>query len=126
MPRTDVRGPVVTPNETDGTSFPAERLQQMIEAYEAGTSMSRIASEQQLGKEKVRKLLAAAGVRIRRQGLDDAQVQYAVRRYVADERTTRQIAEELGVGHSMVWRALRGAEVEMRPNTERTTGRGGR
>lgn len=121
-----MRGPVVTPNETDGTSFPAERLQRMIEAYEAGAPLSRIASEQQLGKEKVRKLLSGAGVKIRRQGLDDAQIAYAVRRYVSDERTTRQIAEELGVGHSMVWRALRGAKVEMRPNTERATTRGGR
>lgn len=113
----------MTPNETAGTPFPADRLQAIVEAYEAGMPLIKIAAEQQIGKERVRKLLAGAGVRIRRQGLDEAQIAYAVRRYVSDERTTRQIAEELGVGHSIVWRALQNAKVEMRPNTERSVRR---
>ncbi len=80
--------------------------------------MISIAREHRLGKERVRDLLVGAGVRIRRQGLDDEQVAHAVRRYEAG-LTTREVAAELGVGHSMVWRALKGADAQLRPNSRR-------
>lgn len=88
----------------------------MVAAYKSGASLISIAREHRLGKEKVRDLLVDAGVRIRRQGLEDAQVTQAVRSYESG-LTTREIARELGVGHSMVWRALKRAGVESRPST---------
>ncbi|WP_087131254.1 helix-turn-helix domain-containing protein [Microbacterium esteraromaticum] len=118
VPRSDVRGPVVTPIETAGTPVAPETLQAMVAAYESRASLISIAREHRLGKETVRDLLVDAGVRIRRQGLDDEQVAHAVRGYESG-LTTREIARELGIGHSMVWRALKRAEVESRPNTRR-------
>lgn len=90
----------------------------MVAAYQSGASLISIAREYRLGKGTVRNLLVDAGVRIRRQGLEDAQVTQAVRSYESG-LTTREIARELGVGHSMVWRALKRAGVESRPNTRR-------
>jgi len=90
----------------------------MVLACESGASLISIARKHRLGKQKVRDLLAEADVSIRRQGLDAGQVAHAVRRYESG-LTTREIAHELGVGHSMVWRAIKGAGVECRPNARR-------
>lgn len=90
----------------------------MIEAYTSGASLHTIACERKLGKETVRRMLAEAGIRIRRQGLDDDQVTQAVRGYESGQ-TIREVAVDLGVDHSMVWRALKGAGVELRPNVRR-------
>ncbi|MDO5676164.1 MAG: helix-turn-helix domain-containing protein [Propionibacteriaceae bacterium] len=90
----------------------------MIAEYEAGASLISIATARRLGKQTVSRLLAEAGVRIRRQGLDEEQVGQAVRAYLSGQ-TTREVADELGVGHSMVWRALKSAGVELRPNARR-------
>ncbi|WP_369808050.1 helix-turn-helix domain-containing protein [Leucobacter chinensis] len=92
----------------------------MVSAYESGASLISIAREHLLGKETVRDTLADAGVRIRRQGLDDDQVTHAVRRY-EEGFTNRDIARELGVGHSMVWRALKREGVKMRANSDSTS-----
>ncbi|WP_449276657.1 helix-turn-helix domain-containing protein [Leucobacter sp. GX24907] len=108
----------MTPIETAGTPVATDALQAMVAAYQSGASLISIAREHRLGKETVRDLLVDAGVRIRRQGLEDAQVTQAVRSYESG-LTTREIARELGVGHSMVWRALKRAGVESRPNTRR-------
>ena len=62
-------------------------------------------------------MLTEAGVRIRRQGLDDNQVTHAIRGYESG-LTTRDIALELDVGHAMVWRALKRAGVELRPQAQ--------
>lgn len=117
-PRTDVRGPVVTPIGTAVTPVTPEMIESMVSAYESGAPLISIAREHRLGKEKVRDLLKDAGVRIRRQGLDDEQVANAVRRY-REGFTTREIARELGVGHSMVWRALKEAGVKLRSQFQR-------
>ena len=119
-PRSDVRGPVVTPIGTAVTPVIPETVEGMVAAYESGASLISIAREHRLGKEKVRDLLVDAGLRIRRQGLDDDQVTHAVRRY-KEGLTNREIARELGVGHSMVWRALKRAGVESRPNARRVS-----
>lgn len=113
-----MRGPVVTPNETAGTPVTPEALQEMIAEYEAGASLISIATARKLGKQTVSRLLSESGVRIRRQGLNDDQVAHASRAYLSGQ-TTREIADNLGVGHSMVWRALKGAGVELRPNSRR-------
>src|SRR5699024_5564509 len=118
VPRSDVRGPVVTPNETAGTPVSPEALQEMVAEYEAGASLISIATARRLGKQTVSRVLTEAGVRIRRQGLDEEQVAQAVRAYLSGQ-TTREVADELGVGHSMVWRALKSAGVELRPNARR-------
>ncbi|WP_449277133.1 helix-turn-helix domain-containing protein [Leucobacter sp. GX24907] len=65
-------------------------------------------------------MLTEAGIRIRRQGLDDSQTAHVIRRY-ASGLTTREIAKELGVGHAMVWRALKREGVELRSQTQRQT-----
>lgn len=90
----------------------------MMADYEAGASLISIATARRLGKQTVSRLLSESGVRIRRQGLDEAQVAQAVRAYLSG-KTIREVADELGVGHSMVWRALKGAGVELRPNARR-------
>ena len=118
VPRSDNRGPVVTPIGTAVTPFPAEDLQQMIAAYKAGASLYTIACEWKLGKQTVRRKLDEAGVRIRRKGLDDEQVVRAVSGYESGQ-TIREVAADLGVGHSMVWRALKKAGVELRDNVRR-------
>ena len=118
VPRTDIRGPVVTPIGTVGTHVSPDELQEMIQAYESGESLISIASARRLGKQTVSRLLSEAGVRIRRQGLDEEQIARAVLEFEAGQ-TTREIAADLGVGHSMVWRALKRAEVELRPNARR-------
>ncbi len=118
-PRSDVRGPVVTPIGTAVTPVTPEMIEGMVSAYESGASLISIAREQRLGKEKVRDLLKDAGVRIRRQGLDDQQTDVAIRAYESGQ-TTREVARDLGVGHSMVWRALRRAGITLRPNVRRT------
>lgn len=118
VPRTDARGPVVTPNETAGTPVTPEALQQMIAEYEAGASLISIATARRMGKQTVSRLLSDAGVRIRRQGLDDVQVAHAADAYLSGQ-TTREIAEDLGVGHAMVWRALKRAGIELRPQFRR-------
>ena len=65
---------MVTPIGAAGTSATPDALQAMVAGYESGASLISIAREHRLGKETVRDLLAAAGVRIRRQGLEDDQV----------------------------------------------------
>lgn len=90
----------------------------MMADYEAGASLISIATARRLGKQTVSRLLSESGVRIRRQGLDEEQVAQAVRAYLSG-KTIREVADELGVGHSMVWRALKGAGVELRPNARR-------
>ncbi|MGO1661957.1 MAG: hypothetical protein ACTHZM_09905 [Canibacter sp.] len=119
-PRSDNRGPVVAPIGTAVTPFPAEHLQKIIAAYESGATLYTIAREWKLGKQTVRRMLTEAGVRIRRQGLDDNQVTHAIRGYESG-LTTRDIALELDVGHAMVWRALKRAGVELRPQAQRQT-----
>lgn len=108
----------MTPNETAVTPFPIDVLQRMIAAYESGVSLIEIARELKLGKQTVRRMLSEAGVRIRRQGLDEQQVAHAIREYESGQ-TTREVAAGLDVGHSMVWRALKAAGVELRPNARR-------
>lgn len=105
--RTDVRDPVVTPAGTTVTPISTEVLESVPEAYESGAALVKIAHEHRLGKETVRDLLADAGVRIRRQGLDARQVAHAVHRYKAG-LNTREVAAELGVGLSVVWNVLAG------------------
>ncbi|MDJ1372569.1 MULTISPECIES: helix-turn-helix domain-containing protein [Microbacteriaceae] len=109
---------MVTPIETAGTPVAPEVLQAMISAYEAGESLISIATARRLGKQTVSRLLSEAGVRVRRQGLDEEQVAQAVGAYLSG-KTIREVAAELGVGHSMVWRALKAAGVELRPNVRR-------
>lgn len=72
----------------------------MVASYESGTSLTSIAREHQLGKGRIRDLLAGAGVGVRRQGLGTEQVAYTARRYDAG-LSAREIAAELGVGHAM-------------------------
>lgn len=108
----------MTPIGTAVTRFPAEQLQQMIATYKSGASLRTIAYEWKLGKQTVRRMLAEAGVSIRRQGLDDEQVAHAFRGYESGQ-TIREVAADLGVGHSMVWRALKRAGVELRPQSRR-------
>lgn len=90
----------------------------MIADYKSGASLHSIACDWQLGKQTVRRMLDEAGVRIRRQGLDDEQVEHAVRGYESGQNI-REVAADLGVGHSMVWRALKRAGVELRPQSQR-------
>lgn len=71
-----------------------------------------------MGKETIRVLFVEAGVPIRRQGPDEEQINHAVMRYLGG-LTTRELARELGVGHSLVWRALKSAGIELRPNARR-------
>ena len=90
----------------------------MITAYESGESLLSIATARKLGKETVSRFLTEAGVRIRRQGLNEKQVAQAVRSYLAG-RTGTEIAAELGVASSTVWRALRDTDVERRSQARR-------
>lgn len=86
----------------------------MIAAYKSGATLAAIGRDWQLGKQTVRRMLTEVGIRIRRQGLDNNQTAHAIRRYKSG-LTTREIALEVDVGHAMVWRALKRAEVELRP-----------
>ncbi len=81
----------------------------MIADYEAGASLISIATAHRLGKQAVSRLLSDAGVRIRREMLDHDQVAQATRAYLTGQ-TIREIASDLGVGHSMVWRELKRTE----------------
>lgn len=110
----------MTPIGTAVTPATPEMIEVMVSAYESGASLISIAREHRLGKETVRDLLVDAGLRIRRQGLDDDQVAHAVRRY-KEGLTNREIARELRVGHSMVWRALKREGVKMRSNSASTS-----
>ncbi|WP_424436510.1 helix-turn-helix domain-containing protein [Microbacterium sp.] len=118
VPRSDVRGPVVTPIETAVTPFTREALPGMIADYEGGASLISIAKAHRLGKAAVSRSLSEAGVRIRRQSIDTDQVAQVVGAYL-EGRTVREIAADLGVGHSTVWRVVKASGVELRPNARR-------
>lgn len=117
-PRSDVRGPVVTPGETAGTPITPEVLQELIAAYEAGASLATIAAERKISKQSVRRFLVEAGVRIRQQGLSDEQAGEVVQRYLKGY-SGREVAAEFGVGTATVWRTLKEAGVPSRPRTRR-------
>lgn len=90
----------------------------MIADYEGGASLISIAKAHRLGKAAVSRSLSEAGVRIRRQSIDTDQVAQVVGAYL-EGRTVREIAADLGVGHSTVWRVVKASGVELRPNARR-------
>lgn len=78
-----------------------------------------LARENRLGKETVRECLVDAGVRTRRQGLENEQAAYNVCKY-KEGLTVCEIAREVGVGNSMVWRTLKKGGVKLRSRSQPT------
>ncbi len=118
-PRNDVRGPVVTPIRSAVTPCRSGVNREDGFDIRIGASLISIAREHRLGKEKVRDLFTKAGVRIRRQDLDEKQVAHAVCRY-KEGHAVREVAREMGVGHSMAWRALKKAGVKLCSRSQTT------
>lgn len=87
--------------------------QQLARDYEAGIPTTELTQIYRLSKPSVLKLLQAAGVSMRRQGLDQEQTAEAVRLYRSGLSLVR-VGERIGFGPTSVANALRAAGVRLR------------
>lgn len=86
----------------------------MVELYESGSTARVVGETVGLHRETVMRHLRKEGAKLRRQGLDDAQVERARELYLSG-KTLAQVGVTLGVGAGTVGRYLRSDGVELRP-----------
>lgn len=113
-PISDVRGPVVESVGRVQTSVTPELVARMVELYEAGASARDVGREVGLHRAAVMRHLRKAGARLRRLGLDDAQVARARDLYLSGQ-TLAEVGAALGAAPGTVGRYLRPHGVELRP-----------
>ena len=110
----DARGRVAQPVGKVRNSVTPELLARMVELYENGATARDVGKTVGLHRETVMRHLRRAGARLRRQGLDDVQVERARELYLSGQ-TLAQVGAVLGAGAGTVSRALRTRGVELRP-----------
>lgn len=113
-PVTDTRGLVSCAVEKAPTSYTPELIAALRADYESGLSAREIGDARGLDRVTVLKRLRAAGVKIRRQGLEPGQVDTAVAMYMAGQ-TLAQVGAHYGVAQGTVGRYLKEHGVTMRP-----------
>lgn len=96
----------------------AETVSTLVADYQSGMSSPQLQVKYQLSKGSVLRLLASAGVEMRRKSLSSEQLALAVQRYRAG-LGIREVAAELGVAKTTVQNALARSGIEMRPGGRR-------
>jgi len=91
-----------------------ETIAALVVDYGAGVSSTDLQAKYSLSKGSVLRLLGESGVKMRRRGLTEAQLEVVVGRYRAG-LTIREVAAELGLPKTTVQNALERSDVEMRP-----------
>ncbi|MFK4763102.1 hypothetical protein ACI3KS_19430 [Microbacterium sp. ZW T5_45] len=87
----------------------------MRELYESGLPLKKVCERVGASRATVTRHLRKAGVRLRNQGLDDAELKIATARYRAGD-TLKQIGKALGVSPTTVGTYLRSSGTELRPS----------
>jgi len=87
----------------------------MRELYESGLPLKKVCAQVGASRATVTRHLRKAGVRLRNQGLDDAELRIATDRYRAGD-TLKQIGKALGVSPTTVGTYLRNAGTQLRPS----------
>jgi DNA-directed RNA polymerase specialized sigma24 family protein len=103
--------------------LPAETLAAIALAYQQGTHTTQLCRNYQLSKSAVLKVLADAGVQMRRQAMASDQIAVSVELYVSGLSLSK-VAAEVGVPKGSVRRALLRVGVQLRPPTGDTRVRG--
>lgn len=112
---TDHRGPVVRSVGKPRNTVTPEAVDLMRELYESGLPLSKVCAQAGASRATVTRHLRKAGVRLRNQGLDDAELKIATDRYRAGD-TLSQIGTALGVSPTTVGTYLRDSGTELRPS----------
>ena len=96
-----------------GVRLPATRVRELVAGYEAGATVYELADRFGVHRDTVSAHLHRQGVPMRRQGLNEAEVDRAVRLYIAGGSLGR-VGSHLGVDAHTVRSALLKREVRMR------------
>jgi len=94
-----------------------ETVAQLVADYEAGVPTTQLTSRYHLGKSSVLRLLAEAGVAMRKRPMTPEQVDEAVALYEGG-LAYRQVAAQLRLDRTTVWHALKAHGVVFRPANE--------
>ena len=86
----------------------------IVRRYEGGETAQHVGKRYGISKTRVASILTYHGVPIRRQGLNEEQVNEAARLYIAG-KSLAWIGAVYGVSHTTVAAALRRKDVELRP-----------
>ncbi len=87
----------------------------MRELYESGLPLKKVCEQVGASRATVTRHLRKAGVQLRNQGLDDAELKIATDRYRGGE-TLAQIGKALSVSPTTVGTYLRNSGTELRPS----------
>jgi lambda repressor-like predicted transcriptional regulator len=104
--------------------LPEEKLVALQDAYRDGTSLADLQQQFHLSRGSGQRVLRRAGVRRRRESLNDDETTVLMERYRAG-LTIREIAAEQGLPKTTVQDALTRAGAMMRPAARRITRRKG-
>lgn len=94
-----------------------ETVARLVADYEAGVPTTQLTSQYRLGKSSVLRLLAEAGVVMRKQPMTPEQIDKAVALYEGG-LAHRQVAAQLGLDRTTVWQALKAHGVVFRSANE--------
>ena len=96
-----------------GLRLSAELRAEIVQQYRDGIPTTSLCELHGLGKSTVLKLLAEAGVQMRRQPLSEPEIEAAARLY-ADGRSLSKVSAELGIAQSSLQLAFKQRGVEVR------------
>ena len=102
-----------TPFARPARRLASRELVLLVERYEAGATVYELAGEFGIHRATVGKLLRRQGVRLRLDGMTDAQCQEAAQLY-SEGWSTGRIGARFGIAPSTVWRALTKRGVRLR------------
>lgn len=91
----------------------AELVQKIIDQYQSGAAIKRLAREYEITRERLLEVFKAEGVTLRKPGLSPEHTQQAIRLYESG-LTIPQVAAKLGYTDSVVHRFLRNEGVRLR------------
>lgn len=92
----------------------AQDVSEIVHRYEAGETSQQVGTHYDVSKTRVSTLLREQGIIIRRQGLNDDQVDEAAQLYIVG-RSLAWLSIRYGVSHTTVAAALRQKAVQLRP-----------
>jgi hypothetical protein len=96
-----------------GLRLSAELRAEIVQQYRGGIPTASLCELHGLGKSTVLKLLAEAGVQMRRQPLSEPEIEAAARLF-ADGRSLSRVSAELGIAQSSLQLAFKQRGVEVR------------
>ena len=95
------------------TRLDSGQIGDLVAAYQAGSTIKELATQFQVHRTTVSKILERRGVPKRYRPLTTEQIEYAIRAYQAGS-SSKMIGDLLGVNASTIWRTLRREGVKMR------------